>query len=61
VRFSDSLAAMAAAGASLFVHVGPGDVTVGMARRSAPQSIAVAVSTLADIGAGAEAVGSTIR
>ena len=61
VRFSDSLSAMAAAGASLFVHVGPGDVTVGMARRSAPQSIAVAVSTLADIGAGAEAVGSTIR
>jgi hypothetical protein len=51
---------MAAAGASLFVHVGPGDVTVGMARRSAPQSIALAVSTLADIGAGAEAVGSTI-
>lgn len=60
VRFSDSLVAIARAGASLFVHVGPGDVTLGMVRRSLPQSTAVAVSNLADIGSVIDAVGSSI-
>lgn len=36
VRFADTLAAMAAAGVDTFVHVGPGDVTAGLAKRSAP-------------------------
>lgn len=34
VRFAETLAAMAAAGATTFVHVGPGDVTAGMAKRA---------------------------
>jgi [acyl-carrier-protein] S-malonyltransferase len=33
VRFSDALANMAAAGVDRFVHIGPGDVTAGMAKR----------------------------
>lgn len=49
VRFSDSLAAMAAGGIDLFIHVGPGDVTVGMAKRSAPAARTAAVSDLAGI------------
>jgi [acyl-carrier-protein] S-malonyltransferase len=36
VRFADTLADMAAAGVDTFVHVGPGDVTAGLAKRSAP-------------------------
>ncbi|MDH5421041.1 MAG: ACP S-malonyltransferase [Acidimicrobiia bacterium] len=36
VRFAESLANMSDVGVEVFVHVGPGDVTAGMARRSAP-------------------------
>lgn len=59
VRFSDSLARMAADGIDVFVHVGPGDVTAGMAKRSAPDaeilvvnddaSMATAVARLSDL------------
>jgi [acyl-carrier-protein] S-malonyltransferase len=38
VRFEESLANMAEAGVDVFVHVGPGDVTAGMAKRSAPNA-----------------------
>lgn len=38
VRFEESLANMAEAGVDVFVHVGPGDVTAGMAKRSAPSA-----------------------
>ncbi len=34
VRFAASLEAMAAAGCEAFVHIGPGDVTAGMAKRT---------------------------
>jgi [acyl-carrier-protein] S-malonyltransferase len=40
VRFADSLTAM---GARAFVHVGPGDVTAGMARRVVPEATVVVV------------------
>lgn len=40
VRFADSLLAM---GADAFVHVGPGDVTAGMARRVVPDATVVVV------------------
>ncbi|MDH3731274.1 MAG: ACP S-malonyltransferase [Acidimicrobiia bacterium] len=47
VRFGDSLAAMAAAGAEGFLHLGPGSVTTGMARRAVDgaQTAAAADST----------------
>ncbi len=46
VRFSETLAGMAGAGIDTFVHVGPGDVTAGMAKRSAPGAEVVVVSDL---------------
>lgn len=49
VRFSDSLLAMAAAGVEAFVHIGPGDVTVGMAKRTIKGTTVITVSSLDDI------------
>lgn len=54
VRFSESLAAMHAAGAEAFVHVGPGDVTAGLAKRSVKDADVITVSTLDDIEAAVE-------
>ncbi|MCB1246847.1 MAG: ACP S-malonyltransferase [Acidimicrobiia bacterium] len=48
VRFSESLEAMARAGVSTFVHVGPGDVTAGLARRTVPDAEVHVVSTLSE-------------
>lgn len=49
VRFAESLEAMAAAGVDTFVHVGPGDVTAGMAKRTVDGATVHTVSTLDDI------------
>jgi malonyl CoA-acyl carrier protein transacylase len=51
VRFAASLEAMALAGIDTFVHVGPGDVTAGMAKRTIEGARVVTVSELADIDA----------
>lgn len=58
VRFSDSLLAMAGSGITHFVHVGPGDVTAGLARRTLPDVEVITVSDLADIPPAAEALGT---
>lgn len=58
VRFSESLEAMAAAGIDTFVHVGPGDVTAGLARRSVREADVVIVSSVEDVGAAVETLGS---
>lgn len=58
VRFSDSLADMAATGIDTFVHVGPGDVTVGLAKRSAPGATCLAVSDLGAIPPLLESLGT---
>lgn len=58
VRFSDSLAAMAAAGVDTFIHVGPGDVTAGLAKRSAPGLSYFSVSTVESIPPLVESLGS---
>lgn len=47
VLFGASLQSMAAAGAEVFVHVGPGDVTAGMARRAVRGCGALAASSIA--------------
>ena len=39
---------MAAAGVDTFVHVGPGDVTAGLAKRSVPDATVLTVSSLVD-------------
>lgn len=46
VRFSDSLLSMAADGIDTFIHVGPGDVTAGMARRVVDGATVHVVSSL---------------
>ena len=56
VRFAESLEAMHAAGIDTFVHVGPGDVTAGMARRTVPDANVIVVSGLDDIEAAAQAL-----
>jgi [acyl-carrier-protein] S-malonyltransferase len=58
VRFGDSLRAMAAAGVDTFVHVGPGDVTAGLARRSVEGATTLAVSSLEDVAGVAAALAS---
>ena len=58
VRFAETLAGMAAAGVDHYLHVGPGDVTVGMAKRSAPGATYLAVSETEAIPRVAESIGS---
>lgn len=57
VRFADSLRAIAAdTGCDTFVHVGPGDVTAGMAKRTVDGASVLVVGDLDDIGPAAEAL-----
>ena len=58
VRFSESLEQMAAAGIDVFIHVGPGDVTGGLARKTVPGATVLSVSSIADIGNAREAIGT---
>ncbi|HLF43750.1 MAG TPA: ACP S-malonyltransferase [Acidimicrobiia bacterium] len=61
VRFSDSLSAMAATGIDTFIHIGPGDVTAGLAKRTVEGARVLVVSGIDDIGAAAEAIGTMGR
>jgi [acyl-carrier-protein] S-malonyltransferase len=56
VRFADSVAAMAKSGIDLFIHVGPGDVTAGLARKSAPEARTATVSDLTGLPAAFQAI-----
>ena len=56
VRFAESLRSMAASGVRSFVHVGPGDVTAGLARKTLK---GVEVRVVSSIGDMAEATGLT--
>lgn len=58
VRFAESLENMAATGVSTFVHVGPGDVTAGMARKTLPGAQVLVVSSLDDIAVAVESIGT---
>jgi [acyl-carrier-protein] S-malonyltransferase len=49
VRFAQSLEAMASAGIDTFVHIGPGEVTAGMVKRTVPGASIHVVSELDDI------------
>ena len=57
VRFSASLASMQAAGIDTFVHVGPGDVTAGMAKRAARGVETVVVNTIESIDSALDVLG----
>lgn len=53
VRFSETLEAMAASGIDTFVHIGPGDVTAGLARRTVPGAnihVVASVDDARDVG-----------
>lgn len=51
VRFAESLTRMAAdQGVEVFVHVGPGDVTAGLVRRTVPDAEVIVVSDLGALG-----------
>ena len=56
VRFEESLRDMAAAGLHTFVHIGPGDVTAGMAKRTIHGAEVHVVSSLSDIPGVADAL-----
>lgn len=58
VRFSESLLGMAGSGIDTFIHVGPGDVTAGMARRSVPNAEVLVVSGTSDVTEVAAALGT---
>jgi [acyl-carrier-protein] S-malonyltransferase len=58
VRFTETLQAMAAAGVDMFAHVGPGDVTAGLARRTLGDVGVLTVSSTADVDAAVGAVSS---
>lgn len=58
VRFSESLESMAAEGIDVFVHVGPGDVTAGLARKTVRDAQVVVVSSLSDIPSAVDVVGT---
>lgn len=58
VLFSDSLLDMRDSGIETFVHVGPGDVTAGLVRKTVDDAETHVVSSLADIPAVAGALGT---
>lgn len=49
VRFAESLQNMAVDGIDTFVHVGPGDVTAGLVKRTVEDATVLTVSELGDI------------
>lgn len=61
VLFADSLVDMSEAGIDTFIHVGPGDVTAGLARRTVDGALVHTVSNIADIPSVLSAVGTMDR
>lgn len=60
VRFSESLEAMHRQGARAFVHVGPGEVTAGMVKRTVPDAEVLVVNDIEGIEPAAEALSSMV-
>jgi [acyl-carrier-protein] S-malonyltransferase len=58
VRFADGLRSMADAGVDRFVHIGPGDVTAGLARRSVQEAETSVVSSLEEAAEVASELGA---
>jgi malonyl CoA-acyl carrier protein transacylase len=52
---------MASAGIHTFVHIGPGDVTAGLARRTVEGATVITISTIDDIRSAQEALVSIDR
>jgi [acyl-carrier-protein] S-malonyltransferase len=58
VLFADTLVDMERQGIDRFVHIGPGDVTAGLVRRTIQDARVVVISDFEDIPAGIEAIGT---
>lgn len=58
VRFSDSLLGLAENGADTFVHIGPGDATAGMAKRTVDGASVHVISDRGDVEKVVEALGT---
>ncbi len=61
VRFTQTLAGMGEAGVRLFLHIGPGNITATMAKRTVPDSDVHHFSHVADVEEAAQRVGSLIQ
>ncbi|MXZ68464.1 MAG: ACP S-malonyltransferase [Acidimicrobiia bacterium] len=57
VRFGETIRGMAEAGIEAFVHVGPGDVTAGLARRAARGCRVMVASSIAEVEGVADGLG----
>jgi [acyl-carrier-protein] S-malonyltransferase len=61
VLFEQSLRTMSASGIDTFVHIGPGDVTAGLAKRTIPDADVFTVSSIADIASVAESLSTMVE
>lgn len=61
VRFEASLRNMSASGVGTFVHIGPGDVTAGLAKRTNPDAKVFTVSSRDDIDSTVESLSTMDR
>ena len=61
VRFTQTLAGMGQAGIRMFLHIGPGNVTATMAKRTVRDSEVHHFSHVADVDEAAERIGSLIQ
>lgn len=61
VLFQRSIEAMAADGIDTFVHVGPGDVTAGLVKRTLPDATTVVVSSPDDVAEAAAVIADEIH
>ncbi|MEX1038512.1 MAG: ACP S-malonyltransferase [Acidimicrobiia bacterium] len=60
VQFERSLRAAADSGINTFVHIGPGDVTAGLAKRTIPEAKVFTVSSLDDIDSAVESLSTIV-
>lgn len=61
VRFDETLVGLRAAGIRVFVHVGPGDVTAGLARRTISDAATVTISEITHIEPAVDEVGKLVK
>lgn len=57
----ETLQNMGEAGISHYVHVGPGDVTAGLVRKTLPGAEVMVVSSIEDIGGVVDVLGTMVR
>jgi [acyl-carrier-protein] S-malonyltransferase len=61
VRFTQTLSGLGQSGIRMFLHVGPGNVTATMAKRTVPESEVHHFSHVADVEEAAERIGSLVQ